>query len=87
MALGGIIATHLALYIIPSGVDVDDLLVLGVWIVFAHRVEERVLQDVQVLVGGDGCADNSSQEDDQEQSEVEEDQEPIFLKIRSNSIC
>lgn len=78
-------AGELALYIIPSGVDVDDLLVLGVWIVFAHRVEERVLQDVQVLVGGDGCADNSSQEDDQEQSEVEEDQEPIFFPSSTTS--
>ena len=75
----GIRATHLTLDIIPSVVDVDDLLVLGVWIVLAHRVEKRVLQDVQILVGRDGSADNSAQEDDQEQSEVEEDQESVFL--------
>ena len=54
-------------------------MVLGVWIVLAHRVEKRVLQDVQILVGRDGSADSSAQEDDQEQSEVEEDQESVFL--------
>jgi hypothetical protein len=58
-------------------------LVLGVRIILAHGVEKGVLQDVQVLIGGDGGTDNSAQEDDEKQSEVEEDQESVFLRKKA----
>ena len=40
---------HLALNLVPNCIEVNDLLIFGLWIVLAHRVQERSLDHVQVL--------------------------------------
>jgi hypothetical protein len=71
---------YLALDIVPSSVDVTNVLIGGVRIVLAHGVEQRRLDHIQVLEVGDGRAGDRADEDGQEQSEVQVDDESIFLR-------